>query len=98
MPASDAKRGYIIESSVAVLLLKHKIPDSLTEVPVRAAYVDYRGTEAEPALHEECITTGWHFFNHGFVMTLPSLRTFFKAFGVPTRYKHLFKSKLNRAC
>ncbi|KAJ8737056.1 hypothetical protein PYW07_000327 [Mythimna separata] len=58
------KRGYLMSKSTAVLLLKRKVPDILTEIPLRAIELDWRGEE-QLNLQEECIMVGWHFFYKG---------------------------------
>ncbi|XP_059055105.1 uncharacterized protein LOC131849128, partial [Achroia grisella] len=57
-------RGYLMQKSVAILLLKHKVPDVLAEIPLRPLDIDYKG-EVVPTLQEECIMPGWHFFYRG---------------------------------
>ncbi|CAH0577948.1 unnamed protein product [Chrysodeixis includens] len=57
-------RGYLMSKSAAVLLLKRKIPDVLTEIPLRPINIDYKGEETL-TLQEECFIAGWHFFYRG---------------------------------
>nr|XP_034839286.1 uncharacterized protein LOC117995377 [Maniola hyperantus] len=61
---STADRAYMIQKSPAILLLARKVPDVLTEVPLRPIVIDYKGEETI-SLHEECLTAGWHFFYKG---------------------------------
>ncbi|KAJ0184086.1 hypothetical protein K1T71_000509 [Dendrolimus kikuchii] len=57
-------RLYLMEKSTAILLLKHKIPAVITEVPLRALDIDYK-KELVLSLQEECLMPGWHFFHRG---------------------------------
>ncbi|XP_022833195.1 uncharacterized protein LOC111361095 [Spodoptera litura] len=57
-------RGYLMSKSVALLLLKRKVPDVLTEIPLRPLDIDYKGEEVL-SLQEECLMPGWHFFYKG---------------------------------
>lgn len=57
-------RSFLLEKSPAVLILKRKLPDVLTEIPMRAIEVDWMGEE-ELTLQEECFMPGWHFFYKG---------------------------------
>ncbi|KAJ8737757.1 hypothetical protein PYW08_000352 [Mythimna loreyi] len=57
-------RGYLMSKSTAIMLLKRKIPDVLTEVPLRPIEIDWKG-EDELNLQEECFMVGWHFFFKG---------------------------------
>ncbi|XP_048004878.1 uncharacterized protein LOC125240806 isoform X2 [Leguminivora glycinivorella] len=57
-------RAYFMQKSVALLLLRRKIPDVLTEEPPRAIAIDYKG-EDKLDLQDECLMLGWHFFYTG---------------------------------
>ncbi|CAH0401788.1 unnamed protein product [Chilo suppressalis] len=57
-------RGYLMEKSPALLLLKRKVPDLIAEIPLRAMDLDWKGEEIL-TLHEECFMPGWHFFYKG---------------------------------
>ncbi|XP_035459310.1 ovochymase-1-like [Spodoptera frugiperda] len=57
-------RGYLMSKSAALLLLKRKVPDVLTEIPLRPLDIDYKGEEVL-SLQEECLMPGWHFFYKG---------------------------------
>ncbi|XP_072931257.1 uncharacterized protein [Epargyreus clarus] len=57
-------RGYLMQESPAILLLRRKVPDVLTETPLRAIEIDYKGEETL-SLHQECLMPGWHFFYKG---------------------------------
>ncbi|XP_021193973.3 uncharacterized protein LOC110378884 [Helicoverpa armigera] len=60
-------RAYLLSMSPAILLLKRKVPDILTETPLRAIEIDYKGDEVL-TLQEECFMPGWHFFYKGDVI------------------------------
>ncbi|KAJ2954049.1 hypothetical protein O0L34_g2262 [Tuta absoluta] len=64
LPSDISHRAYVLEKSPAILLLKKKVPDILTEVPPRALEVSYK-EDLELRLQEECLLTGWHFFYKG---------------------------------
>ncbi|XP_061720812.1 uncharacterized protein LOC133527671 [Cydia pomonella] len=57
-------RAYFMQKSVALLLLRRKVPDLLTEEPPRAIAIDYKG-EDKLQLQDECMMLGWHFFYTG---------------------------------
>ncbi|XP_028032191.1 uncharacterized protein LOC114244537 [Bombyx mandarina] len=61
---SSSNRGYLMQKSPAVLILKRKVPDVFTEIPMRALDIDYKGEE-KLTLQEECLVPGWHFFYKG---------------------------------
>ncbi|KAI8431080.1 hypothetical protein MSG28_001139 [Choristoneura fumiferana] len=63
LPNVTGDRGYLLQKSAALLLLKRKVPDALAEVPTRAIDIDFLG-EDQLSLQDECIMIGWHFFNH----------------------------------
>lgn len=54
-------RAHALQVSPALLVMKKSIPDILTEAPIRALEVDWKG-EAPLTLQEECMIPGWHFF------------------------------------
>lgn len=64
-----------MSKSTAILLLKRKVPDVLTEIPLRAIDIDFKGEEVL-TLQEECFIAGWHFFYRG-VMYILSHNYFF---------------------
>ncbi|KAL0851681.1 hypothetical protein ABMA28_000014 [Loxostege sticticalis] len=57
-------RGYLMEKSAAILLLKRKVPDAMVGIPQRAIPIDWKGDEVL-TLQEECFMPGWHFFYRG---------------------------------
>ena len=61
-----------MSKSTAIMLLKRKVPDVLTEIPLRAIDIDYKGEEVL-SLQEECLVPGWHFFYKGVRSRLFSL-------------------------
>ncbi|KAG6458526.1 uncharacterized protein LOC115448907 isoform X2 [Manduca sexta] len=61
---STPNKGYLMQKSPAILLLKRKVPDVLAEIPLRALDIDYKGEEVL-SLQEECLIPGWHFFYKG---------------------------------
>lgn len=63
-----------MSKSTAVLLLKRKVPDVLTEIPLRPIDIDFKGEEVL-TLQEECFIPGWHFFYRG-VMYIQSEKMF----------------------
>ncbi|KAL4717729.1 hypothetical protein ACJJTC_000878 [Scirpophaga incertulas] len=54
-------QAYLMQMSVAVLLLKRQVPDVLMESPLQTLDVDWSGEE-KITLNEECLIAGWHFF------------------------------------
>lgn len=64
MPKDLAKRAHELQTSPALLLMKKRVPDILTETPVRALEIDWKG-ENPLTLQEECMIIGWHFFYKG---------------------------------
>ncbi|CAG9781718.1 unnamed protein product [Diatraea saccharalis] len=54
-------RGCLTEKSPALMLLRRKVPDIITEIPLRGLGIDWKGEDVL-TLHEECFTAGWHFF------------------------------------
>ncbi|XP_026315195.1 granzyme M-like [Hyposmocoma kahamanoa] len=61
MPTDLSRRAHELQISPALLLMKRKIPDVLTEVPLRALDIDWMSEESLN-LQEECMMIGWHFF------------------------------------
>lgn len=58
-----SNRGYLMQSSPAIMLLKQTVPDVVAEVPMRGIPVDFENDKF--VLHDECAMIGWHFFNKG---------------------------------
>ncbi|XP_013179308.1 PREDICTED: uncharacterized protein LOC106126294 [Papilio xuthus] len=61
-----SNRGYLMQSSPALMLLKQTVPDIVAEVPMRGITVDFENDSF--TLHDECAMIGWHFFYKGDVI------------------------------
>ncbi|XP_047999799.1 uncharacterized protein LOC125236925 [Leguminivora glycinivorella] len=57
LPKDSDTRKQMLEASVALLLLRKRIPDAMVEQPLRAIGIDY----TEDLTGSECVTAGWHF-------------------------------------
>ncbi|XP_049886094.1 uncharacterized protein LOC126380606 [Pectinophora gossypiella] len=64
MPLDLAKRAHLLQKSVALMIMKRKVPDILAENPLRSLEIDWKGEETL-RLQEECLMPGWHFFYAG---------------------------------
>ncbi|XP_063630581.1 uncharacterized protein LOC134801867 [Cydia splendana] len=60
LPEDTDERSYMLQKSVALLLLQRRIPDIMVEQPLRAIGIDYTGEDLLTG-QDECVVVGWHF-------------------------------------